>query len=322
MVNVAEACVSIENVDRSQQAASMQHRRQRTLKNPIHCAGIGLNCGQKIELVLKPAEAGHGITFCRTDEASKVALPAHWKHAVEVLHTAALVKDGVPRVSGVAQILSAAAAAELDNLSIEVQGSEIPILDGSAEPFLFLLRCAGSVEQRKFSRAIKILRPVEIEEAGGLARLEPYDAFAVDVEVEHPHPAVGHQRWSGEITIERYHSELARARNFEFQEEIESLQAQGLAIGSNPDHGVIIGEEGVLNEGGWRYPDEAVRHLALVSIGDLRMAGGPILGRFRGVNCGHSMIISLMRKLFGTAESWEWVKHFRQATEAQMDPAA
>jgi UDP-3-O-[3-hydroxymyristoyl] N-acetylglucosamine deacetylase len=323
MVNVAEACVSIEDVDRSRQAAGMQHRRQRTLKNPIHCAGIGLNSGQKVELVLKPAEPGHGIVFCRTDVASPgEPIPARWEHAAEDLHSVVLVKDGGPRISGTAQILSAAGAAGLDNLLIEVQGSEIPILDGSAEPFLFLLRCAGTTEQEEATRAIKILQAVEIKERGKSVRLEPHDTFAVEVEIAHAHPAIGRQRWTGEITIERYHAELARARSFGFQREIESLQAQGLAIGSNLEHGVILGEEGVLNEGGWRYPDEAVRHAALVSIGDLRMAGGPIIGRFRGVNCEHSMIISLLRKLFETPDSWEWTEYSGERVKARMDPAA
>ena len=323
MVNVAKACVGIEGVDRSQQATGMQHRRQRTLKNPIHCAGIGLNSGQKVELVLKPAEPGRGIVFCRTDkDAPNEAIPALWEHAAEVLHRAVLVEHGIPWISGTSQILSAATAAGLDNLLIEVQGSEVPILDGSAEPFLFLLRCAGTTEQKETTRAMRILKPIEIKERGRSARLEPHDTIAVDVEITHSHPAIGQQRWSGEITTDRYQAELARARGFAFQDEIESLQAQGLAMGSTLEHGVIIGEECVLNEGGWRYPDEAVRHAVLVSVGDLRMAGGQIIGRFRGKNCGHSMILSLLRKMFGTPESWEWGEYSDELLETRMDPAA
>ena len=321
MVNVATSSVSVERADRSRQAAGVPHRKQRTLKNPIHCAVIGLNCGQKVELVLKPAEPDHGIVFYRTDdEAPHEALPAHWEHAVEIVSAPALEKNGTPRVSGIAQLLSAAAAAGLDNLLVEVQGPEVPILDGSAEPFLFLLACAGTIEQNAPARAIKVLRTVEIAEHDSLARLEPYDGFCVDIEVKHPHPALGHQRWSGEITVDRYHSELARARSFGFQEEIDALQARGLAKGSNLDHGVIIGEEGVLNEGGWRYPDEAVRHVALSLIGDLRMAGAPILGRLRGRNCDHAMIIALMCKLFERDDSWERINQPREAGRTSPRP--
>jgi UDP-3-O-[3-hydroxymyristoyl] N-acetylglucosamine deacetylase len=205
-------------------------RKQRTLKNSIRCAGIGL-----------PPSRG---------------LPALWKNAKVSGDSSNLEMTGGPRVGGVAQLLSAAAAAGVDNLTIELKGPEVPILDGSAEPFLFLLSC--------------------------YACLEPHDGYAIDIEVDYPHPALGHQQWSGEITIDRYQSEIARARAFEFRAESEGSPGDQPNSGGAMDHAVVIGRDGVLNAGGFRYSDEPVRHTVLSAIGDLHMAGGPIIGRFRG----------------------------------------
>jgi UDP-3-O-[3-hydroxymyristoyl] N-acetylglucosamine deacetylase len=267
-------------------------RKQRTLKNSIRCAGIGLHCERRVELVLKPAKPGSGIVFRRTDaESPNQGLPALWKNA---------------RVSG-AQLLSAAAAAGVDNLTIELKGPEVPILDGSAEPFLFLLSCAGTVEQDAPAKALKIVAPVEVRNSEAYARLEPHDGFAIDIEVDYPHPALGHQQWAGEITIDRYQSEIARARAFEFRTETEGSPGDQPSSGGTMDHALVIGRDGVLNAGGFRYSDEPVRHTVLSAIGDLHMAGGPIIGRFRGRGCDHALVLRLLRELFATPQAWEWV---------------
>jgi UDP-3-O-[3-hydroxymyristoyl] N-acetylglucosamine deacetylase len=263
-------------------------RKQRTLKNSIRCAGIGLHCERRVELVLKPAKPGSGIVFRRTDaESPNQGLPALWKNA---------------RVSG-----SAAAAAGVDNLTIELKGPEVPILDGSAEPFLFLLSCAGTVEQDAPAKALKIVAPVEVRNSEAYARLEPHDGFAIDIEVDYPHPALGHQQWAGEITIDRYQSEIARARAFEFRTETEGSPGDQPSSGGTMDHALVIGRDGVLNAGGFRYSDEPVRHTVLSAIGDLHMAGGPIIGRFRGRGCDHALVLRLLRELFATPQAWEWV---------------
>jgi UDP-3-O-[3-hydroxymyristoyl] N-acetylglucosamine deacetylase len=283
-------------------------RRQRTLKNPIRFAGIGVHCERKIELVLKPAGPGTGIVFKRTDGPSPCrSLPALWKNAKASACTSDLEVKGGPRVAGVAQLLSAAAAAGLDNLSVEIEGPEVPILDGSAEPFLFLLCCAGTVEQDELARSLKILKIVEVRDGETYARLEPYDGFAVDLEVDHPHPAVGHQKWSGEITIDRYQSEIARARAFEFRNDQKSASEEPASASVAAEHGLVIGESGVLNAGGFRYPDEPVRHGVLSAIGDLRMAGGPIIGRFSGRGCDHALVLRLLSDLFAMPGAWEWI---------------
>jgi UDP-3-O-[3-hydroxymyristoyl] N-acetylglucosamine deacetylase len=283
-------------------------RKQRTLKTSIRCAGVGLHCERKVELLLKPAEPGAGIVFKRTDAPSPdQGLPARWKNAKASDCSSDLEMKGGARVAGVAQLLSAAAAAGLDNLLVELEGPEVPILDGSAEPFLFLLSCAGTIEQDETAKALKILTPVEVRGGEAYARLEPYDGFAVDIEVDHPHPAVGHQKWSGEITIDRYQSEIARARAFEFRGDVKGATEEPSSTGAAMDHGLVIGEDGVLNVGGFRYPDEPVRHSVLSAIGDLRMAGGPIIGRFCGRGCDHALILRLLRELFATSQAWKWV---------------
>ena len=286
----------------------MRLRKQRTLKNSIRCAGIGLNCERRVELVLKPAKPGSGIVFRRTDaEPPSRGLPALWRNAKVSGDSSDLEMTGGPRVGGVAQLLSAAAAAGVDNLTIELKGPEVPILDGSAEPFLFLLSCAGTVEQDATAKALKIVAPVEVRNGEAYACLEPHDGFAIDIEVDYPHPALGHQQWSGEITIDRYQSEIARARAFDFRTESEGSPGDQPSSGGAMDHALVIGRDGVLNAGGFRYSDEPVRHTVLSAIGDLHMAGGPIIGRFRGRGCDHALVLRLLRELFATPQAWEWV---------------
>lgn len=269
---------------------------------------MGTHCERKIELVLKPADPGSGIVFKRTDgPPPDRSLPALWKNAKASACSSDLEMKGGPRVAGVAQLLSAAAAAGLDNLTVEIEGPEVPILDGSAEPFLFLLSCAGTVEQDEPAKALKILKAVEVRDGEAYARLEPHDRFVVDIEVDYPHPAVGRQKWSGEITIDRYQSEIARARAFEFRDDQKNASEEPATAAITAEHGLVIGENGVLNVGGFRYPDEPVRHSVLSAIGDLRMAGGPIVGRFSSRGCDHVLVLRLLRDLFAMSGAWEWV---------------
>lgn len=294
----------------------MHARNQRTLKNSIRCVGVGRYNGERVELTLKPAGPNHGIVFHRTGTPEKHSLPALWNHIEANSDSAVLAGNGSVEIRGIEQLLSAAAGAGLDNLEIEIDGKEVPILDGSAEPFVFLLSCAGLVEQNAPCKTLKILRRVEVGNKERFASLEPYDGFALDVEINENHPLIGHQRWAGDITIARYQAEIARARSYACEETPEGSKVQGSLKGESLEHALILGANAVSNSDGLRYPDEPVRHKVLEVIGDLRMAGGPITGRFRGKSVDHGLVLALLHKLFAAPDSWQW---FRPGTIDDFD---
>lgn len=286
----------------------MHARNQRTLKNSIRCVGIGRYNGERVELTLKPAGPNHGIVFHRTGTPDKQALPALWNHIEASSDSAVLGGNGSVEIRGIEQLLSAAAGAGLDNLEIEIDGMEVPILDGSAEPFVFLLSCAGSVEQDAPCKTLKILRRVEVGVAERFASLEPYEGFALDVEINEEHPLIGRQRWIGDVTIARYQTEIARARSYACGEKSKLQMPQGTQLGEAAENPLILGPEMVFNSDGLRYPDEPVRHKVLEVIGDLRMVGGPIIGKFKGKSVDHGLVLSLLHKLFEAPDSWQWLR--------------
>lgn len=278
---------------------------QRTLKNAIHCSGVGLHFGQKVSLTLQPAAPDTGIVFRRSD-LDGVEVAALWNNAIETPLCTTLVSADGNKVSTIEHLMSAFIGCGIDNAIVEIDGPEVPIMDGSASPFVFLIDCAGLIEQDAPKKAIRILKSITESEPHRSATLKPYDGFAVDFEIEFDHPLVGRQKWYAPISGDLYRRDIARARTFGFLHEIDMLRTMGLARGGSLKNAVVIGEDSVLNDEGLRFPDELVRHKVLDSIGDLMLVGGPVLGHFTGDKAGHALTLRLLHQLFADESAWEW----------------
>ena len=287
--------------------------KQRTLKNAIRATGVGLHTGRKVLMVLRPAPANHGIWFRRTDLDEPVDIPARADAVGETTLGTTLVKDGA-KVSTIEHLLSALAGLGIDNAIIELSSDEVPIMDGSAGPFVFLLQGAGIVEQPAPKRYLRIVAPVEVRDGDKWARFEPYDGFRMDFSIEFSHPVIqkGSQRIEMDFASTSYTKEIARARTFGFMQDVESLRAQGLGLGGSLDNAIVVDEFNVLNSDGLRYDDEFVKHKVLDAIGDLYLLGHPILGAFVAHKSGHALNNKLARELLARAAAWELVSFERQ----------
>jgi len=279
---------------------------QKTLKSPIGCSGVALHTGAKVSMVLKPAEADHGIVFRRTDIAGKGAvIPARWDHVVDTrLCTVVGNSDGVV-VSTIEHLMAAFAGCGIDNVEIEINGPEVPVMDGSAEPFVFLIECAGVCDLGVARRGVRVLKPVVVDGGkSGVAALYPADSFAVGFEIDFNSALVGRQALLLGLVNGTFKKELSRARTFGFLHEVEQLWANGFARGGSLENAVVVSGDKVLNEDGLRYEDEFVRHKALDAVGDLYTAGAPIIGRFDGRCSGHALTNRLLRQLFAQSDAW------------------
>lgn len=294
---------------------------QHTLKNPIHCSGIGVHSGRKVAMTLNPAAPNSGIVFRRTDAAGAGAeVKAHWSHAIETPLCTTLVADNGQKVSTIEHLMAAFAACGIDNALVELNAEEVPIMDGSAAPFVFLIECAGRQVQNAPRRAIRILKPVSVEEPHRAASFEPGEGFTIDFEIDFDNDLVARQTWSGLVNEETFKAEISRARTFGFLQEVEQLRKLGLARGGSLDNAIVIDGDKVLNEGGLRFEDEFVRHKVLDSIGDLYLAGAPILGHFTGIKAGHALNLRLLVTLFADESAWEWSE--MTAEDLEFLPAA
>lgn len=276
---------------------------QKTVKTAIHCRGIGVHSGSRVALTLHPAPADSGIVFRRSDRGG-VDIAADWRNVKEsALCTTLVGPDGIS-VGTVEHLMAAFAGAEIDNCLVELDGPEVPIMDGSAAPFLFLIECAGIVEQAAPRRAIRVLKQVQIGDGERLASLTPADDFAVNFEIDFPNSLVRRQEISLTLDPVSFKTDVARARTFGFVEDIASLRAAGLARGGSLDNAVVVSGGAVLNTEGLRYANEFVRHKALDAVGDLYLAGAPILGHFHGVRSGHAYNHRLLAALFSDPNAW------------------
>jgi len=298
--------------------------KQRTLKNVIRATGVGLHTGQKVYLTLRPAPAGTGIVFRRVDLDRPVDLRACPENVGDTRLSTTLVKDGV-RVSTVEHLLSAMAGLGIDNAVVEVSAPEVPIMDGSAGPFVFLLQSAGVDEQAAAKEFIRIKRPVGVEEGDKWARFEPFDGFKVSFGIEFNHPVF--KGCASEATVDfsttSFVKEVSRARTFGFVRDLERLRENNLARGGNLDNAIVIDDYRVMNEDGLRYEDEFVKHKVLDAIGDLYLLGHPLVGEFSGFKSGHALNNRLLRALVADQSAWEKVT-FKEAEAAPiifMSPA-
>jgi len=282
--------------------------QQRTLQNTIRATGVGLHSGQKVYMTLRPAGIDAGIVFRRTDLDPVVELPARADLVTETMLCTGL-SQGAGKVMTVEHLLSALAGLGIDNCIVDLSAPEVPIMDGSAGPFVFLLQSAGIQEQAAPKRFIRIRQPVEVREGDKVARFEPYDGFKLGFTVQFDHPAIpaAQSRAEVDFSTTTYVKEVSRARTFGFMRDLEFMRERNLGLGGSMDNAIVLDEFRVLNEDGLRYADEFVRHKILDAVGDLYLAGHPIIGAFEGFKSGHALNNKLVRALLASAEAWEEV---------------
>jgi UDP-3-O-[3-hydroxymyristoyl] N-acetylglucosamine deacetylase len=281
--------------------------RQKTLKNTIHCRGTALHSGERVAMAFHPAAADSGIVFRRSDRGG-AALRAHWRRAREsVLCTTIEDGDGL-EVATVEHVLAALAGCEIDNIVIELDGPEVPVMDGSAAEFVFLLECAGIVEQDLPRRAIEIVKPIRVGDGAKSAALLPGDGMSIDLTIDFAASAIKRQTLHWQFDAETFRDEIAAARTFGFLEDVNALRAAGLARGGSMDNAIVIGEGRVLNRDGLRFPDEFVRHKVLDALGDLYLAGAPLIGHFTGFRSGHAVNRQLLEALFADRSAYRIVR--------------
>ncbi|ROH93414.1 UDP-3-O-acyl-N-acetylglucosamine deacetylase [Stagnimonas aquatica] len=281
--------------------------RQRSLKSPIRASGIGLHGGRKVYISILPAPVNHGIVFRRVDLSPAVDIPASALLIGETTLCSTLVRDGV-KVATVEHIMSALAGMGIDNVLVELSSPEIPIMDGSAAPFMYLLQSAGVVEQNAPRKFIRILQPVQVGEGDKYARLEPYEGFRLSFGIEFKHPAfkTSAQTATLEFTTANYIKEVSRARTFGFMREFEMMRSRNLALGASLDNAVALDDYRVVNPDGLRYDDEFVRHKILDAVGDLYLAGHPLLGAYSAYKSGHALNNQLACALLNDRKAWEF----------------
>jgi UDP-3-O-[3-hydroxymyristoyl] N-acetylglucosamine deacetylase len=282
--------------------------RQRTLKNVIKATGITLHGGVRAELTLKPAPPNTGIIFTRIDLNPPVEILARAENVGDTTLSTCLIKDGV-RVSTVEHLLSAFAGLGIDNAYVDISTSEIPIMDGSAGPFVFLVQSAGIQEQNAPKGFIRIKRKVKVKEGDKWAAFEPFEGFKVTVSIEFDHPVFNSLSKTATLDFSStsYVKEVSRARTFGFMADFERLRELNLALGASLDNAIGIDDYRVLNEDGLRYEDEFVKHKILDAIGDLYLLGSSLIGAFSGHKSGHALNNSLLRKLLAQEDAWEYV---------------
>ncbi len=279
--------------------------RQRTLKSSIDCTGVALHSGNTVTMVIRPADEDTGIIFRRTDVAGKgVGIPARWDHVVDTrLCTVLGSPDGVT-VGTVEHVMAALAGCGVDNAVIELNGPEVPIMDGSSEPFVFLLECAGIVEQAAPRRVIRVLKPVSVTDGTSTVSIRPSKRFEVEMEIDFDSQAIDHQGIALGVVNGAFTKELARARTFGFLHEVEAMRAAGLAKGGSLENAIVVSGDKILNEDGLRFDDEFVRHKALDAVGDMYLSGGQVIGTFSGVRSGHTLNNQLLHALFFDESAW------------------
>lgn len=283
--------------------SSLQH----TLAGSASCEGIGLHTGKAVSMTLKPAGIDHGIVFTRTDAtefARRVPALAS-KVTTTTLGTTIANTAGVS-VSTIEHLMAALIGMGIDNVAVEIDGPEVPILDGSSEPFIEMIDSVGLRTLGAPRRVLEVLRPVEVRVGNKVARLEPSEKFELDVTVEFKSRAIGRQRYVGECTPKTFAHELCGARTFGFADQVEALQAQGLALGGSLENAIVIDGDIVVNHEAVRFADEFARHKALDAVGDLALAGAPIKGRYVSELAGHDMNIKLVRALLADTSAWRW----------------
>ena len=292
--------------------------KQRTLRNPIRATGVGLHTGNKVYMTLRPAPADHGIVFRRVDMDHPVDIKAHPENVGDTTLSTTLT-HGDTRISTVEHLLSAMAGLGIDNIVVELSSEEVPIMDGSAGPFVFLFQSAGIRELDAPKRFFRIKKPVVVNDGDKWARFDPYEGFKVSFAIDFQHPMFdkGSHTATVDFSSTSFVKEVSRARTFGFMRDIEFLRSQNLALGGSMDNAVVLDDYRVLNADGLRYEDELVRHKILDAIGDLYLLGHSLVGSFTGYKSGHALNNTLLRALLKETSAWDMVT-FEDWTEAPI----
>ena len=290
--------------------------QQRTLKHIIRATGVGLHTGEKVYMTLRPAAPNTGIVFRRIDLEQPVDIKADPYHVGDTRLASCLEQDGV-RVATVEHLMSALAGLGIDNLYVDLSSGEVPIMDGSAGPFVFLLQSAGIEEQPAAKKFIRILQPVEVRAGDKSARFAPHHGFKIEFSIDFDHPVFENSAKSVcvDFATTSYVREVSRARTFGFMHEVEWMRGQGLALGGSLDNAIVLDEYRVLNNDGLRYDDEFVKHKVLDAIGDLYLLGHPVIGMFAAHKSGHALNNALLLRLLESEAAWEYVS-FDRAEDA------
>ncbi len=311
----------------------MASKQQHTLKNAINCSGVALHSGIKVAMCLRPAPADTGIVFHRTDIYSDITsamgapastaadadLPARWDTVSDTVMSTTVQNDAGVKVATIEHLMAALAGCGIDNVRVELDGPEVPIMDGSSAPFVFLIECAGLLPQQARRRCVRVLRRVEIEDGDRRAALLPSDGFTVALEIDFDSPAIAEKAGYFDLHNGGFKRDICRARTFGFEREVSRLMELGLGQGGSLDNVVVVGQDDeIMNEGGLRYGDEFVRHKVLDCVGDLYLAGGPILGHFAGQRTGHTSNNQILRKLFSDPANWEYTQDVPQPSMAPI----
>lgn len=288
-------------------------QKQTTILNSVSYTGIALHSGEDVKMTLKPAAAGTGVLFRRIDiEDVDNEVAATYDNVGETMLGTTIINEAGTKVATIEHFMAAFSSLGLDNVEVDIDGPEIPIADGCSEVFVDLLASAGRQEQDQPRRSLKIIKSVCIEDGLKKAELHPAEeGFAAQFDIDFDNPVIGQQSYELDVNAETFRGEIARARTFGFFHELEQLQALGLAKGASLDNTIAVDGTSIMNEGGLRYEDEFVRHKVLDAIGDLSLAGAPIIGRFVGVRSGHALNNTLLRALFDQPEAWQFVEGSR-----------
>ena len=303
----------------------VNENQQHTLKNAINCSGVGLHSGAKVTMCLRPAAIGSGIVFHRTDINTAIStsnmdaantvnvtavdadIPARWDTVSDTVMSTTIQNDAGIKVATVEHLMAALAGCGVDNVRVELDGPEVPVMDGSSAPFVFLIECAGLAWQQDRRRAIRVLRRVDIDDGYRRAALLPSDGFTVSLEIQFDSPAIARQSGFFDLHNGGFKRDICRARTFGFEHDVSRLKDLGLGQGGSLDNVVVVGrDDEIMNDGGLRYGDEFVRHKVLDCVGDFYLAGGPLLAHFAGQRTGHASNNALLRKLFADPANWEY----------------
>jgi UDP-3-O-[3-hydroxymyristoyl] N-acetylglucosamine deacetylase len=282
--------------------AEMGIALQRTLGEVSHCRGIGLHCGQPVAMTLRPAPRDTGIVFRRTDAGAEIR--ASWTSTAESALSTVLSNGEGIQIGTIEHLMAALAGSQVDNALVELDGPEVPIMDGSAAPFMLMIERAGTVPQDAARRAFKVLKPVSVSANGAAAALLPEHGFSMSFEIDFDNPLIRRQDITLNFEPGTFKAELAPARTFGLLDDWPRLKAAGLARGGSLDNAIVVSGNRVLNDGGLRFTDEFVRHKLVDALGDLYLAGGPIIGHFRGLRSGHALTRRLVAALFADPDAW------------------
>ena len=293
--------------------------KQRTLKNAIQATGVGLHTGEKVYMTLHPSAPDTGVVFRRTDLEPVVEISAKAKNVGDTTLSTTLIKDGV-RVSTIEHLMSALAGMGIDNVTIDVSAAEIPIMDGSAAPFVFLLQSAGIQEQDAPKKFVRVKRPVTVKQDGKEATFKPFDGFKINFAIDFDHPVFESQTLNASIDFSStsFVKEVSRARTFGFMHEFEYLRAKGLARGGSLNNAIVVDESQIVNEDGLRFEDEFVKHKILDAIGDLYLMGSSIIGEFDAHKSGHGLNNASVLALIAEEDAWEMVTFVDNTDEAPI----